>query len=69
MFNVENSKPYSWNCQCFVLLQGFELGPELPAVILLDQCCKFKTIQLELPVLCFITRLRTGARITCGDPS
>ncbi len=41
----------------------------LPTVILHVQCCKFKTKQLELPVLCFITRLRTGTRISCGDPS
>jgi len=69
MFNVANSKPSSWRCQFFVLLQGFELGPGLAAVILHVQCCKFKTKQLTLPVLCFITRLRTRARISCGDPS
>jgi len=69
LINVANSKPSSWRCQFFVLLQGFELGPGLPAVILLDQCCKFKTKQLALPVLCLIARLRTETRISCGDPS
>tara|TARA_R110002167_G_scaffold188030_1_gene389412 strand:- start:228 stop:587 length:360 start_codon:yes stop_codon:yes gene_type:complete len=41
----------------------------LAAVILHYQCCKFKTMQLSLPTLCFITRLRTKTRITCGDPT